>query len=274
MGTIAAVIWLPHADCTSAPADPNENRQGSHPTGHGSRQAYKRLSETLLDTLLDALLELLGVVDVREWFPFWNRDPKELAKWLPALLGVEDEEALRRDCFLDFTVVLREDMQRMLAVSEAPGECPVPDDVVHDLEPLADGRNHQPEKPHHHLSSQRLVGAGAHPEDGAQAALVPAVRIADRENHLGVRVGRDQFSPEVRTRPIDNCAVAGQQWPPVDRLTGLLAPKGVLPEREPFGMLEVLQHVVAGTEPKAHQRLAQRQRAGAAKPGSDNRQRR
>ena len=87
---------------TSAPADPDENRQRSHPTGHGSPQPHERPGETLLD----ALPELLGVVDVREGFPVWNRDLEELAQWLPTLLDVEDEQALRRNRFLDLTVVL------------------------------------------------------------------------------------------------------------------------------------------------------------------------
>jgi hypothetical protein len=47
---------------------------------------------------------------VREGFPVWNRGLEELANWPPTLLDVEDEQALRRDCFLDFTVMLREDM--------------------------------------------------------------------------------------------------------------------------------------------------------------------
>src|SRR5207253_1051681 len=103
---------------------------------------------------------------------------------------------------------------------------------------------------------ERLASASAHAIDGRQRTLVPAPRIAHGENDLRLGVGGDELSPEIGARPVDDGPIAGEEWPPVDRLPDLFTPDGLVPEGEPLRMLDVLQHVIAGTEAKPHQRLA------------------
>src|SRR5215208_4874814 len=163
------------------------------------------------------LMERGRVIDMRKRFILGNGDAQESAEWLPPLLDVEDQQPIGGDRLAYRCNVLGKDGLTMRPVTETIAKGTGVDDVPRPLGPL-------------------IVMQG---ENRLLNAVVPAFRIADGEDDLGVRVRRGQLFPEVRPRPIDNGLNPGEERPPIDRCAGGLAAQGLIPEGEPLLMLEV-----------------------------------
>ena len=97
-------------------------------------------------------------------------------------------------------------------------------------------------------------------------AVEPGVRIADRQDHLGIGKMSRELAPVSRTRPIDLRPVPAEHLVPVDRL----AARRRLPVREKLGMVADLEHVMARPESQMLERKFQGIRPGAAKARADN----
>ena len=188
------------------------------------------------------LMERRGVIDMRKRFIPGNGDTQERAEWLPPLLDVEDQQPLRGNRLAHCLHVSGKDGFAMGPIGEPIVERAGVDDVPGSLGPL-------------------VVPQG---KDRGTDTVVPAPRIADGENDLGIRVRRGQLFPEVRPRPIDDGLKSDQEWPPIDRLAGGFAMQRVIPQREPLLMFEILHYVVARAEPQADQCLPHRQGTGPA----------
>ena len=143
-------------------------------------------------------MERCRVIDMGKRFILRNGDAQECAERLPPLLDVEDQQPVWGDRLAHRRIVLGKDGLAMRPIDKTTVEGAVEDDVPRPF-------------------GQLVVLQG---EDRAADAVVPALRIADGEDDLGVRVRRGQFFPEVGPRPIDDGLKAGQQRPPIDRLAG------------------------------------------------------
>ena len=194
------------------------------------------------------LVERGRVIDMRKWFVLGNGNIQERAEWPPPLLDVKDEESLWGNRLLYRRNVLGKDGLTMRAIGELAAKGAGVDDVPRPLGPL-------------------IIAQG---ENRATDTVVPALRITDREDDLGIRMRCGQLAPEVRSWPIDNRLKAREERPPIDRLTGGLAAQGLIPEREPLLMLEVLHHVVTRPKPQAHESLTHRGGAGATESRPDD----
>ena len=84
---------------------------------------------------------------------------------------------------------------------------------------------------------------------------------------VGIETNHGPLAPEVAGRPVDGGAVALEQGVPVDRL----AAAGGRPEGAVLRVVpRHLQHVVAGAEAEALQRVLEGERAGAAEARADD----
>src|SRR5215217_1875148 len=100
-------------------------------------------------------------------------------------------------------------------------------------------------------------------EDGVPYALIPALGVADAQDHLRVGIALHEFLIERAGWPINGCLIFSDYPIPVCRFSS----PGGDPESRVLRMLEDLGHVVARAEAQSLERDLQRHRAGPAEAG-------
>jgi hypothetical protein len=114
--------------------------------------------------------------------------PEELAQGSPAFFDLVDEQALGRDAALDLFVVAFEDLYRVGFVLEAAVEGAIPDDLLSGSAPRKPAEGEEADEAEGHARGAGGCDHAAQLVDGGPGALVPAVRVADAEEHLRFRV--------------------------------------------------------------------------------------
>ena len=186
-----------------------------------------------------------------------DRPLEERAERRPAFAQVVDEQPLRRHGVDDVAVVYRVNGARVSLVVGSAGEHTVQDELVRDVVDRAQRR-----------VVRRRKARGSLDDRGAEAR-VPGGRIAHGQHDACGGKGARELAPERRGRPIDGGGVAAEERVPVDGL----AARRAAPDLRVLGLPRDLDHVVARGEPERLERTLQRQRASAAEPGADNRER-
>src|SRR5262249_28497456 len=102
--------------------------------------------------------------------------------------------------------------------------------------------------------------------DGPETAVVPRLRIADAEQHLGVRVPLHELDVEGAEGKIQARLVVAKDALPVDRPP----PGRVRPDVDVAGVLDDLGHVVARAETGLLQRGLQGFGPGSSEPSADD----
>ena len=97
-------------------------------------------------------------------------------------------------------------------------------------------------------------------------AVEPGVRIAHRQDYLGLGKMLRELAPISRPRPVDLRSVTSEHLVPVDRL----ASRRRLPIRKKLGIVADLEHVMTRPETQMLESELQGVRPGAAKARPDN----
>src|SRR6185437_111212 len=196
---------------------------------------------------LPARLHVFGGVELGIGFG-GNRHAQEFAQGLPPILRFENKQTILRNRALHFFVVAEIDVDHVIFVVVLT-EGLIPDQDLREVagrtDALAIGQDHRPLHRGH---------------DGFADAFVPGLGIAQRQDHLGIRVMIRQFLVVFAARPIDARIVAFENLIPVNRFAlGQRIPKARL-----FGMDDDLVHVVGGAETQLLKGILKRRRSGAA----------